>query len=99
MQLGEGNLAATIERVLPLIAHVQIANPPGRNEPGVGEIHFPYLFDLLDRLRYAGWVGLEYRPSMDTLTSLAWARPFGIGAGARPVTPPIRETTPIFRRS
>jgi hydroxypyruvate isomerase len=79
-QLGEGDLAATIERVMPLIAHLQIANPPGRNEPGVGEIHFPFLFDLIDRLGYTGWVGLEYRPSTDTLSSLRWARPYGIRA-------------------
>jgi hydroxypyruvate isomerase len=72
--------AATITRVMPLIAHVQIANPPGRNEPGVGEVHFPFLFDLIDRLGYAGWIGLEYQPSRDTRASLIWARPYGIRA-------------------
>lgn len=79
-QRGEGDLAATITRVMPLIAHVQIANPPGRNEPGVGEVDFPFLFDLIDRLGYTGWIGLEYQPSRDTRASLTWARPYGIRA-------------------
>ncbi len=71
-QRMEGELAATLEANLPRIAHIQIADNPGRHEPGTGEIHYPYLFGLLDRLGYAGWVGCEYRPLRSTLQSLAW---------------------------
>ena len=74
MQLLEGNLAATVERLLPRIGHVQIADAPGRNEPGTGEINFDFLLAHLDRLGYSGWVGCEYNPSGDTLESLKWAQ-------------------------
>jgi len=76
MQIMEGDLASTIERHLPLIAHVQVADPPGRHEPGTGEINFGFLFDLLDQLGYSGWVGCEYKPAAGTEDGLAWARPF-----------------------
>lgn len=72
VQRMQGELAATLERCLPRIAHIQIADNPGRHEPGSGEIYFPFLFALLDRLGYAGWVGCEYRPAGDTLAGLAW---------------------------
>jgi len=72
MQLMEGDLAATIERLLPHIGHVQFADVPGRHEPGTGQIDFPPLFALLDRLGYQGWVGAEYRPSRRTEDTLAW---------------------------
>ena len=71
-QRMEGELAATIERQLHRIGHVQVADNPGRHEPGTGEIHFPYLFALLDRLGYAGWVGCEYKPAGDTVAGLGW---------------------------
>ena len=54
------------------IAHVQIADNPGRHEPGSGEINFPYLFGLLDRLGYPGWVGCEYRPRAGSEAGLGW---------------------------
>jgi len=79
-QITEGDLAVTIRETLPHIGHIQIANPPGRNEPGAGEIDFAYLFDRLDEWGYDGWIGCEYRPSTTTLDSLAWAAPYGIGA-------------------
>ena len=60
------------------LRHVQIAGVPGRHEPTVGEINYPYLFDLLDELRYQGWVGCEYRPQADTWTGLSWAAKYGI---------------------
>ncbi len=78
---GGGDPVAEIERLLGRYAHVQISNSPGRTEPSLGDIDYPPLFDLFDRLGYAGWIGCEYRPSTDTLSSLAWARPWGIGVG------------------
>jgi hydroxypyruvate isomerase len=70
----EGDLAPTISRYLPHIAHVQIADTPGRHEPGTGEISFPFIFDHLDRVGYRGWVGCEYKPRGSTYDSLAWFR-------------------------
>ncbi|MDE2566468.1 MAG: hydroxypyruvate isomerase, partial [Burkholderiales bacterium] len=61
-QRMEGELAATLEKHLARIAHVQIADNPGRNEPGSGEIHYPFLFEHLDRIGYTGWIGCEYKP-------------------------------------
>jgi len=74
MQRMEGELAATIKANLPRIAHVQLADNPGRNEPGTGEIHYPFLFDLLDGLGYDGYIGCEYKPKTTTLDGLAWLR-------------------------
>ena len=54
------------------IGHIQIAGVPGRHEPDVGEIHYPYLFRLLDELRYDGWIGCEYRPQATTVAGLHW---------------------------
>lgn len=64
-QVSEGDLAAKLRRYLPggRVGHLQIAGVPGRHEPDVGEIHYPYLFALLDELGYAGWVGCEYLPA------------------------------------
>ena len=72
MQRMEGEIAATLERHLPRIGHIQIADNPGRGEPGTGEINFPFLFAHLDRIGYRGWVGCEYAPTTDTRASLAW---------------------------
>ncbi len=74
MQIVEGDLARTIEAALPRIAHIQIADNPGRHEPGTGEINYPFLFDHLDRIGYQGWVGCEYRPSGPTADSFGWMR-------------------------
>ncbi|MDR2239793.1 MAG: hydroxypyruvate isomerase [Zoogloeaceae bacterium] len=63
-----GALAAHIDR----IAHIQIADAPGRHEPGTGEIDFASLFACLDRIGYAGWVGCEYRPAAATEAGLGW---------------------------
>ena len=76
MQIMEGDLANRIERLLPRIGHIQIADVPRRNEPGTGEINYPFLLDHIDRLGYAGWIGCEYNPSGDTVSSLGWARPY-----------------------
>ena len=71
-QIIQGDLARTIEAHLPRIGHIQIADNPGRHEPGTGEIHYPYLFALLDRLGYAGWIGCEYKPLTTTEAGLGW---------------------------
>ena len=73
MQIMEGDLSPTITELLPRIAHFQIADTPGRHEPGTGEINYPFLFSKLDELGYEGWVGCEYRPLSGTLTGLSWA--------------------------
>jgi hydroxypyruvate isomerase len=73
-QRSEGELAATLQRCLPRIGHIQIADNPGRHEPGSGEINFPFLFDHLDRIGYAGYVGCEYRPATTTEAGLGWLR-------------------------
>ncbi|MGB8339269.1 MAG: 2-oxo-tetronate isomerase, partial [Burkholderiales bacterium] len=62
MQMMGEDLAANIRRYLPHVAHMQIANVPGRHEPDCGEINYPQLFELLDELKYAGWIGCEYKP-------------------------------------
>jgi hydroxypyruvate isomerase len=72
MQIMEGDLARTIEANLDRIAHIQIADNPGRNEPGTGEINFPFLYRHLDAIGYAGWVGCEYKPARSTRDGLTW---------------------------
>jgi hydroxypyruvate isomerase len=72
MQVMEGDLAPTIRKHLGRIAHIQLADNPGRNEPGTGEINFPYLFRYLDEIGYGGWIGCEYKPRTATEESLAW---------------------------
>lgn len=71
-QRMEGELAATIEKYFAKIAHIQIADNPGRNEPGTGEINYSFLFTLLDRLGYEGWIGCEYKPANTTEAGLGW---------------------------
>jgi hydroxypyruvate isomerase len=74
MQIMEGDLAKTIERHLPRIAHMQIADPPARNEPGTGEINYRFLLNWIDRLGYKGWIGLEYKPAGRTEDGLGWMK-------------------------
>lgn len=74
MQRMEGELAATLQKHLPRIAHIQIADNPGRHEPGTGEINYAFLFDWLDRLGYSGYIGCEYKPRATTLEGLTWLR-------------------------
>lgn len=75
-QIMEGDLAPTIQKHLALIPHMQLADTPGRNEPGTGEINYPFLFDFIDRLGYGGWIGCEYRPKAGTLEGLGWAKKY-----------------------
>ena len=72
MQMTEGDLIATMKRLLPRIGHVQFADAPGRHEPGTGEINFANVFAALDEAGYTGWVGAEYLPSGATADSLGW---------------------------
>jgi len=76
MQRMEGELANTIERLLPRIAHMQLADNPGRNEPGTGEINYPFLLNFIDRLGYNGWIGCEYKPRHGTKEGLGWMRAY-----------------------
>ena len=76
MQIMEGDVARSIERLLPQIGHIQIADNPGRHEPGTGEINFAWLLRHIDALGYDGYVGCEYVPVGDTLSGLTWARDF-----------------------
>jgi hydroxypyruvate isomerase len=71
-QRMEGELAGTLQRHLARIGHVQLADNPGRHEPGTGEINYPFVFAQLDRLGYAGWVGCEYKPATTTEAGLGW---------------------------
>jgi hydroxypyruvate isomerase len=80
MQMLEGHLAETIRANIGLVRHFQVAGVPGRHEPAVGEINYPYLFDLMDVLDYRGWVGCEYRPKGNTWEGLGWASRYGIRA-------------------
>jgi hydroxypyruvate isomerase len=73
-QRMEGELASTIEKNLSKIAHIQLADNPGRNEPGTGEINYAYLFKFLDRLGYQGWIGCEYKPATNTEAGLGWIK-------------------------
>jgi len=71
-QRMEGEIAATLEHNLARIGHVQLADNPGRHEPGTGEINYDFLLPLLDRLVYEGWVGCEYKPAGRTEDGLGW---------------------------
>ena len=80
-QIVEGDLAKKIEQYLSgdgsgRVGHMQIAGVPERHEPDVGEIHYPYLFDLIDRLGYDGFIGCEYRPRGKTSDGLGWFAPY-----------------------
>ena len=72
MQIMQGDLVPTFRRLKDKIAHVQIADNPGRNEPGTGEINYPFIFATLDAEGYDGWVGCEYRPKAGTSEGLDW---------------------------
>ncbi|HEX9342742.1 MAG TPA: TIM barrel protein [Actinomycetota bacterium] len=84
MQRMEGNLTATIDTYWPLVSHIQIADAPGRNEPGTGEINYRYVLDHIERKGYDGFVGLEYRPSTGNADdSFGWLDTLGRPRGSR----------------
>ena len=80
LQVTEGDLTKRTERLFPLVGHVQIAGNPDRNEPDIGEANHLYLLEVLDRLGYQGYVGLEYKPRTTTAAGLGWAAKYGIKA-------------------
>ncbi|MGI9335412.1 MAG: TIM barrel protein, partial [Gammaproteobacteria bacterium] len=71
-QIMEGDLDRHLRELMPIVEHMQIAGVPGRHEPDVGEINYPFLFDLIDELGYEGWIGCEYRPRAETVAGLGW---------------------------
>ncbi|MGH6860990.1 MAG: 2-oxo-tetronate isomerase [Phyllobacterium sp.] len=75
-QILHGDIVMALRRLLPLIGHLQIASVPSRNEPDGEELNYPYLFDVIDRLAYDGFVGCEYNPRGHTLEGLDWFKPF-----------------------
>jgi len=78
-QREEGELTNTLRQHLEKIGHIQIADNPGRHQPGTGEINYPFLLQEIDKLGYEGYVSLEYIPQPDTLSSLTWIRQYGYG--------------------
>ncbi|MFT9091685.1 MAG: hydroxypyruvate isomerase [Gluconacetobacter sp.] len=74
-QVMEGDLARTIETHFARIGHIQLADNPGRHEPGTGEINYGFLFRHIDRLGYTGWIGCEYKPLTTTTAGLDWFQP------------------------
>ena len=76
MQIMEGDLAPTIEANKARIGHMQLADTPGRHEPGSGEINFGFLLDHIDAIGYDGWIGCEYKPATTTTEGLAWTKPY-----------------------
>ena len=75
-QIMEGDLARKFTELLPIIGHVQIADNPGRHEPGSGEINYPFVLDHIANSGYDGWIGAEYMPAGDTQDGLAWIKPY-----------------------
>jgi hydroxypyruvate isomerase len=75
-QIMEGDLAVKLKRDFAGIGHIQIAGVPERHEPDVGELNYPYLFDVIDGLGYTGWIGCEYRPRGGTAAGLGWLKPY-----------------------
>jgi hydroxypyruvate isomerase len=78
VQMEEGAIADHLRAVWPHVGHIQVGNVPGRHEPGTGEIHFPYLFGVIEELGWDRWIGCEYTPSGPTLDTLGWGAPYGI---------------------
>lgn len=77
-QVTEGDITKRIETLLPVIAHIQLADVPGRNEPGTGEIGWDFVFGRIDALGYKGWIGCEYRPAADTIRGLTWRSRYNV---------------------
>jgi hydroxypyruvate isomerase len=80
MQIMEGDLAPTMKKNLDHIAHIQLADNPGRNEPGTGEINYPFLFRYLDEIGYRGSIGCEYKPKTTTMEGFGWYEPHTVDA-------------------
>jgi hydroxypyruvate isomerase len=80
LQIMQGNLVSNLKPLLPVVKHIQFSSVPGRHEPQYGEVNLPYVFDQIDAMGYAGWLGCEYNPKGDTLEGLAaWGKAYGLG--------------------
>lgn len=79
VQTEQGAIAERLQECWPHVGHIQVGDVPGRHEPGTGEIRFEFLFDLIESLRWDGWIGCEYTPSGPTVDRLGWARAYGVG--------------------
>jgi hydroxypyruvate isomerase len=77
-QVTEGDVTKRMEALMPIIAHMQIADVPARNEPGTGEIGWDFVFRRIEELGYQGWIGCEYRPAGDTVAGLGWRGRYGV---------------------
>jgi hydroxypyruvate isomerase len=77
-QVTEGDITKRMEALMPIIAHMQIADVPARNEPGTGEIGWEFVFRRIDELGYQGWIGCEYRPLGDTVAGLEWRKRYRV---------------------
>jgi hydroxypyruvate isomerase len=77
-QTAQGDVTRRLEALMPVIDHMQLADVPGRNEPGTGEIGWDYVFRRIEELGYTGWIGCEYNPVGDTVTGLAWRRRYSV---------------------
>jgi len=77
-QTAQGDVTTRLEKLLPAVEHMQLADVPGRHEPGTGEIGWEYVFRRIDEFGYAGWVGCEYAPLGDTVAGLAWRQRYGV---------------------
>lgn len=74
--ITEGDLTKRLEKHIGITAHMQVADNPGRNEPGTGEVNWPFVFAQIDRLGFPGWIGCEYRPAGETEAGLGWFAPY-----------------------
>ena len=72
MQIMEGDITRSIEKHFDVIRHMQLADNPGRHEPGTGEINYPFVFNAIDQMGYDGWIGCEYKPKNGTSQGLGW---------------------------
>src|SRR5882762_6549747 len=77
-QTAQGDVTTRLEALMPVIDHMQLADVPGRHEPGTGEIGWGFVFRRIDELGYAGWIGCEYTPLGDTVEGLAWRQRYGV---------------------
>src|SRR5438067_737737 len=77
-QTAQGDVTTRLAALMPVIDHMQLADVPGRHEPGTGEIGWEFVFRRIDELGYAGWIGCEYQPQAGTVEGLAWRRRYGV---------------------
>jgi hydroxypyruvate isomerase len=77
-QVAQGDITRRMEKLMPVISHMQLADAPGRNEPGTGEIAWDYVFNRINELGYRGWIGCEYRPVGGTTAGLDWRKRYGV---------------------